>query len=234
MVAALIESLPRIDLGLTDAFRLVNTRYPTIPLFDDVAEGEEFDALYALQALTNPRIQNEMGNLNLVPREELPLGIRGCSYAVAPFTHVNPNGSRFSDGDYGVLYLADTMDTAIKEVKHHQQIYWQAVEGLKYDRMVFQGLKCSFNAPGLCDAASLPANHPIFDLDSYSASRILGTELKAGGYPGIQYRSVRKPGSLCWGLFTPKVVTDIIPTMRFEFVWNNCTIAEVNALKYID
>lgn len=233
MVAGLLETLPRIDLGATEAFRLVNTRYPTIPLFDDVADSDEFDALYALQALTNPRIQNELGNLNLVPREELPLGIRGCAYAVAPFTHVNPDGSRFSGGDYGVLYLADKMDTAIKEVKHHQQVYWQAVEGLKYDRMVFQGLKCSFNGNGLCDAASLPANHPIFDPDSYSASRELGTGLKATSYPGIQYRSVRNVDSICWGLFTPRFVTDIIPTVRFEFVWNNSTIVEVNALKYI-
>lgn len=232
MVGSLVEALPEVNLGPVDAYRMVNTRFPTIPLFDDVTDSKEFEALYALQALTNPRIQNEIGNLNLVPREELPLGIRGCSYAVAPFTHVNPDGSRFSNGDYGVLYLADTMDTAIKEVKHHQETYWQAVEGLKYERMVFQGLKCSFAAPALSDALGLPATHPIYDPANYGASRSLGASLKSVGSLGIQYRSVRNANAICWGLFTPKVVTAIIPTVRFEYVWNNAVV-QVNSLKYI-
>nr|WP_256591107.1 RES family NAD+ phosphorylase [Pseudomonas sp. ERMR1:02] len=29
--------------------------------------------------------------------------------------HVNPAGSRFSDGRFGVLYLADSMETALAE-----------------------------------------------------------------------------------------------------------------------
>lgn len=229
----LLGNLPRINPGALSTYRLVNTRYPTIPLFDDVADHDEFEALYELQAMTNPRIQNEIGNLNLVPKDELPLGIPGCSYAVAPFTHINPEGSRFSAGEYGVLYLADTMDTAIKEVKHHQQSYWEAVEGLKYERMVFQGLRCRFEAQGLCDAEALPIEHPIYAPDSYAASRALGEKLKAGGYPGVQYRSVRNPGSTCWGLFTPNVVQSIIPSGRYEFVWKENGISEVNALKSV-
>ncbi len=105
------------------SYRLVNSKFPPIALFDDVASDEEFDALYALQALTNPRLQNEVGNLNLIPRSEIPFGITGCAYATAPFTHVNPQGSRFADGAFGVLYLADSMDTAVAEVRHHQQAY---------------------------------------------------------------------------------------------------------------
>ena len=54
------------------SYRLVNSKFPPIALFDDVASDEEFDALYALQALTNPRLQNEVGNLNLIPRSEIP------------------------------------------------------------------------------------------------------------------------------------------------------------------
>lgn len=72
------------------AYRLVNSKFPPIHLFDDVADAEDFDALYQLQALTNPRLQNEVGRLELIAREEIPFGIPGCSYATAPFTHVNP------------------------------------------------------------------------------------------------------------------------------------------------
>lgn len=214
-------------------FRLVNTRFPPITLFDDVADAEDFDALYALQALTNPRLQNEVGNLNMVAREEMPFGIRGCSYAVAPFTHINPDGSRFSAGDFGVLYLADTADTAIKEVRHHQNLYWKAVEGLKYDRMLFRVLLCAFKAPSLYDATTITTDQPIYSATDYSASRILGGQLREQGYSGIQYHSVRNAGAICWGLFTPKVVTDMIPSALVEFVWQGDTMGDVNLLTQV-
>ncbi|MDF2974655.1 MAG: uncharacterized protein K0R61_5105 [Microvirga sp.] len=38
---------------------------------------------------------------------------------MAPFTHLNPKGSRFSDGSYGVYYAADRLSTAIAETAHH-------------------------------------------------------------------------------------------------------------------
>ncbi len=34
---------------------------------------------------------------------------------MAPFTHLNPKGSRFSDGSYGVYYAAKRLSTAIAE-----------------------------------------------------------------------------------------------------------------------
>ncbi|HAZ98258.1 MAG TPA: hypothetical protein DCX04_03025, partial [Halomonas sp.] len=125
--AADLPVLPARDVI---GYRLVNSKFPPIDLFDDVADPDEFAALHALQSLTNPRLQNEVGDLALLPLEQIPFGIRGCSYAVAPFTHINPEGSRFSDGSFGVLYLADTLETAIAEVKHHQQAYWQRVPEL--------------------------------------------------------------------------------------------------------
>ena len=96
------------------AYRLVNSKFPPIALFDDVADADEFEVLFEIQALTNPRLKNELGQLELIARSEIPFGIAGCSYAIAPFTHVNPAGSRFSDGLFGVLYLADSMEAALR------------------------------------------------------------------------------------------------------------------------
>ena len=42
------------------------------------ADADEFDMLYQLQALTNPRLHNETGRLELIPRSEIPFGIPGC------------------------------------------------------------------------------------------------------------------------------------------------------------
>ena len=42
---------------------------------------------------------------------------------MAAFTHLNPEGSRFSDGSYGVYYAAHELDTAIAEVSHHRAVF---------------------------------------------------------------------------------------------------------------
>ncbi|KPA88529.1 RES family NAD+ phosphorylase [Pseudomonas fuscovaginae] len=215
--------------GAIKSYRLVNSKFPPIALFDDVANADEFDILYQVQALTNPRLQNEVGTINLIPLSEIPFGITGCSYATAPFTHVNPDGSRFGDGSFGMLYLADTMDTAIAEVRHHQEAYWSKVQGLNYERFVFRGLTCQFDEVGVLDATVLPMTHPIYAPDDYSASRALGRDVKKAKASGLRYRSVRSPGNTCWALTTPRHVASIIQSSHYEMIWNK-QITSVNKL----
>jgi hypothetical protein len=211
------------------AYRLVNSKFPPIEIFDDVADADEFEVLYQIQALTNPRLKNEVGHLELIPRSEIPFGIPGCSYATAPFTHVNPSGSRFSDGSFGVLYLADSMETALAEVQHHQSLYWSNVRNLNYERFVFRGLSCSFVDAAMKDATSIPLNDPIYAPDDYAHSHVFGKAIRATGCPGFRYHSVRMPGSHCWALMTPKPVLSIIQTAHYEMVWNQ-QITSVNKL----
>ena len=225
--AANVKMLPARKVT---GYRLVNSKFPPIDLFDDVASAEEFAALHALQALTNPRLQNEVGNLALLPPERIPFGIRGCSYAVAPFTHVNPQGSRFSDGNFGVLYFADTLETAITEVKHHQQVYWQNIPQLHYERFVFRGLKGIFDEGGLGDALALPIDHAIYAADDYSISQPFGDDVRRS-MDGLRYHSVRKLHASCWALMTPSNVADVIQTTHLEMIWNG-TITQVNHLRF--
>src|SRR5258705_221801 len=98
---AAVSILEKWQATTDQAYRLVNSKFPPIALFDDVADADEFELLFEIQALTNPRLKNEVGQLELIARSEIPFGIAGCSYAIAPFTHVNPAGSRFSDGSFG-------------------------------------------------------------------------------------------------------------------------------------
>ena len=221
--------LPALSPGTFRTHRLVNSKFPPISLFDDVADAAEFDALFALQALTHPRLQTEAGNLALLPRDEIPFGIRGCSYAVAPFTHVNTDGSRFSDGSFGVLYLADALETAIAEVRHHQQAYWQRVEGLHFERFVFRGLVADVDEAGCRDGLCLPAGHAIYHPSDYGASRALGHALRAAGEPGLRYRSVRRQAATCWALLTPSRVSGIVQACHLEMIWNG-SLTEVNQL----
>jgi hypothetical protein len=215
----MLGDLPVLEGESLQAYRLVNSKFPPIALFDDVADAEDFEALYQIQALTNPRLQNEIGRLELIPRDQIPFGIPGCSYATAPFTHVNPAGSRFSNGTFGVFYLADRMDTAIAEVRHHQERYWSNVPELNYERFVFRGLTASFSDSGMRDATAMPLSDAIYAPNDYAHSNQLGSELKREGCMGLRYHSVRSTGNICWALMSPRPVTSIIQAAHFEMIW---------------
>ena len=211
-------------------YRAVNSKFPPIALFDDVADAAELDSLYALQARTNPRLLNEVGQIERIARDQIPFGIIGCSYATGPFTHVNPAGSRFSDGSYGVLYIADEIPTALAEVSHHQQAYWKGVVGLKYDRIVLRGLQCTFTTDRIVDACTMPESEAIHAPDDYTVARAVGRSVRAAGHAGIHYGSVRRPGHSCWGLFTPAVVQRIVQTSHFEMIWDGARISPPSQL----
>lgn len=223
-------TLPLCELRDQQGVRLVNSKFPPISLFEDVATADEFDALYALQALTNPRLLNEMGVLNLLPVAERPFGIVGAGYAVAPFTHVNPQGSRFSNGDFGVLYIADTLETAIAEVRYHQQRYWQGVQGLHYDRLVFRALVCRYDALPCADASALPLDDAIYHPTDYNAAQQLGAQLRQMGMVGLRYRSVRQFNALCVALFTPRQLHSLLQSCHLEMIWDGQQICGVHQL----
>ncbi len=248
------KSLPALEaLEPVIGFRLVNSRFPPISLFDDVADESEFERLYQLQALTNPRIQTEIGNLSLIRRSEIPFGITGCSYATSPFTHVNPEGSRFSDGQFGMLYLADTINTAIAEVSYHQARYWSGVHGLDYDRLVFRGLKFKTGEMSGYDATALDLSDAIYHPLNYAPARAFGHSLYKAGADGLRYHSVRnsglnsgfnsaqnsaqnslrKPGAICWGLFTPRPIKSVAQTSHFEFIWNGQAISAIHRVSRV-
>lgn len=230
-MSLVLSDLPHNKEGELSGHRLINAKFPPIALFEDVANADEFDALYALQALTNPRLQTELGNLNLVPLGDIPFGIRGCHYATASFTHVNPDGSRFSNGEFGLMYIADTIETAILEVQYHQTLYWSRVPELDYERFVFKALTCRFNTGEGLDISHLPLKHPIYDLVDYGASRQLGSAIKqAPAYTCLSYRPVRHQAASCYALFTPKIVTDVIQSSHYEMIWSDNKLKAFNQL----
>jgi hypothetical protein len=215
-----IETLPYQYFDKQTAYRLIPSKYPPKSLFDDVATHAEFEILYAVQELTNPRIRNELGSLNRVPANERPYGIRGCNYALGPFVHLNPAGSRFSRGDFGVYYAADDVQTAIAETRYHQEHYFSGVQGLKYDRLSMRCLKTQFTAQLRDITAESLLTQPWYDSADYASAQALGAALYKQGDAGLVYQSVRASAHRCFALFTPQVITDVIQTEHYEYVWN--------------
>lgn len=229
--AALLATLPRKRFREKTAYRLVNSKFPPINIFDDVADNDEFEALYRMQAKTNPRLLDEIGHIRLITPERRPFGIAGCNYALAPFTHINQVGSRFSRGEFGILYAAETMETALAETHYHQQQYFQTqVTGIKYDRIVMRGLKLKFSGALLNICSPKIERYGWYDVNDYSAARQLGDIIKQADEDGLWYESVRKPATSCYALFSPHLIKSVLQTQHYEFVWNGERIDAVVGL----
>ncbi len=186
------------------SYRLIPSRYPTVGLYDAIADPADLDVVFAIEALTNPRIRDELGELQLVAPDERVSGA-GSTPVMAAFTHLNPDGSRFSDGSYGVYYAAHALDTAIAEVSHHRAVFLAhtAEPALDIDlRLVTANLDAELHDLRELGAAGAKIFHP----DHYASSQALGRRLRAAGSWGVQFPSVRHSGGLCVGVFRPRAL----------------------------
>jgi hypothetical protein len=207
------------------ACRIVPTRYPAINLFDRVADAADFDALYALEAMTNERVRSELGEVGRVPRDERLFG-PGSGPIMAAFTHVNTLGSRFSDGGYGVFYAAREQPTAVAETRHHHARFLAATgEGPMHLPMRLYHVAIDARLHDLRPAGA--ADPAVMDPDDYGASRRLGRRLWEAGSAGVAYRSVRRAGGQCVGLFKPRGASRCLHAAYLLYAWDGRRFTDV-------
>src|SRR5690348_8865894 len=82
-------------------YRIIPTIFPPVSIFDDIVDLADLDALYEVEDLTNDRVREQLGQLQLVAPEDRVTG-SGTTPIMAAFTHLSPGGSRFTDGSFGV------------------------------------------------------------------------------------------------------------------------------------
>ena len=212
------ESVPVVATEWRPSYRLIPSRYPTVGLYDRVADPADLDVVFAIEALTNPRIRDEVGQLQLVPRDERLSGA-GSTMVMAAFTHLNPEGSRFSDGSYGVYYAAHALETAVAEVSHHRALFLSRTDEPAID-VDLRVITATVDAD-LHDLRSLgPPGAALLDPDSYAAPQVLGRQLRAAGSWGVQFPSVRHAGGLCVGIFRPKALRQARSGAHIALHWD--------------
>lgn len=205
--------------------RIVPTRYPAVSLFDRVADAEDFEALYALEAMTNERVRNEVGEIDRVPRAQRRFG-PGSSPIMAAFTHVNVDGSRFSDGRWGVFYAARERATAIAETRyHHARFLAATAQPAMHLPMRLYHVAIDARLHDL--RPRVPAFEACHQPDSYAASRALAATLVAAASPGVVYRSVRHAGGQCVGLFNPLGARDCLHAAYLMYAWDGQVFSDI-------
>lgn len=201
------------------AYRIIPTRFPSIYLFDRVANAEDFEALNALEALTNDRVRDEQGQIEIVPPDQRIYG-PGSGPIMAAFTHINPDGSRFSDGRYGMFYAASTQQTAVAETQYHHGKFLSATsEGPMRLEMRLYEVRIHADLHDLRVPEVVPDD--VYAPDSWTASQVLGAALRTFGSAGVGYRSVRNPPSgECVGLYKPAGASGCVHAKHLLYEWD--------------
>lgn len=203
----------------TKAYRIISSIFPPIDLFEDTSPPEDWELLASLEAKSNPRIVEVIGQLSLVPPERRVSG-SGASYVMAPFTHVSPNwAGRFHDGTFGAYYAAKNAETALAETMHHRSEIYRASEEepgwfSQYRELIG---KVDHRFHDLTDREDYAE---CLAPDDYAAPQTLARDLRQSGSSGILYPSVRHEGGLCLAAFWPDVIGIPVQGRHFAYHFN--------------
>jgi RES domain len=214
-----------LEVASEKTFRIVPSRFPPIELFERVTDPADLDAVYQIETMTNPRIRDEVGDLTLVPREDRVSG-PGASPIMAAFTHLNPDGSRFTAGHYGVYYAAGDIGTAIEETRHQRTRFMLATDepAAELDMRVYVARLSA----RLHDIRCLQAEYPnLYHPTDYSGSQIFANGLRSAGADGIAYTSLRRPDGECFAVFRPRLLSNCRQERHLCYVWNGASISTV-------
>jgi hypothetical protein len=201
------------------AYRIISSIFPPIDLFEDTSAPEDWELLASLEAKSNPRIVEVIGQLSLVPPERRVSG-PGASYVMAPFTHISPNwAGRFHDGTFGAYYAAKKAETALAETMHHRSEIYRASRETpgwfsQYRELIGRVDHSFHNLTERKDHAECLAP------DDYVASQSLARDLRQNGSSGILYPSVRHEGGLCLAAFWPDVIGIPVQGRHFAYHFN--------------
>lgn len=202
------------------AVRIIRSIYPSIDLFEDIADPADWPLLISAEQKTNPRIMASVGNIDLVPPDRRVGGV-GASYLMASFTHVSPDRpSRFSDGSYGVLYVARSYETALFETIHHHARFMirtaeQAGWTSQFREIILEVDAALHDLRGGSDEFG-----PWLDPQSYQAPQQLAASLRGSGSDGIAYPSVQQAGGECAALFYPDCASNPIQGRHLDYHWD--------------
>ena len=217
--------LELVPISWKPCWRVIPSRFPPIQLFERTTDPQDLEAIFELDALTNPRLHDEFGDRKLFSQQDRVSG-PGSSVILAPFAHPNPSGSRFSNGNFGVFYGAKSLETAVAESRYHRERFMLSTQQprIQLDMRVYC-IDLVGELHNLCGKGNeLPQ---VYDKDDYMAAQQLGENLRNSGSHGVAYDSVRQIAGKCAAVFRPTVLSNARQERHLCYVWDGQKISTI-------
>ena len=221
-----IDTLPGSETN-EPVYRVILSRYPQIHLFERVSNPQDWDVLYAVESLTNPRLRDKVGDIRLVPPEDRAYG-DGASWIMAAFTHppVDGRGGRFNR-DFGIYYCAADETVAIAESSFHRARFLRESR-IDTTTQEMRVTRAQLGPTTLHDVRHLVGD-TIYDPYDYREAQQFGFALREANSFGIHYQSVRVKGE-CYGVMRPRALTDAIHWRYLRYHYEQGSVVNVESL----
>jgi hypothetical protein len=224
-------NIPEFDTEWTPCYRIIHSIYPPIHFYERLSDAEDWEVLVEIERLTNPRILDEIGKYHLIRPEDRHTGPQ-WGWVNAAFTFLKEEGSRFSNGKFGVYYAGKELETSIAETKYHREIFYGRTSepAMSIDMSVITA-----NLKGqLRDLRGLKTSHSdIYHSTNYALPQRLGEELREKNSYGVLYSSVRRAKGECVGIFRPPVLSEPVHQKYLVYEWDGHSINQIYEKKVV-
>jgi hypothetical protein len=212
--------LPAVLPDWGKAYRIINSAFPPLSVFEDTLDPADLEIAFALESLTNDRLRDAAGLLCRVRPEDRLCG-EGSTVVMAAFTHIG-RASRFTDGTYGVYYCASSVEAAIAETCFHQEQFWRATQ----EASIEITLRTYINRvlQPMIDVRAVPELHQPSP-SSYGICQDFARPLRENLAWGLLYNSVRLAGHECVAALRPPALSLPVQGQHFRYVWDDKTQA---------
>ncbi|WNL41956.1 RES family NAD+ phosphorylase [Halomonas sp. PAMB 3264] len=224
-------SFTRTALQWRPSYRVVPSRFPPIDLFERVAEPDDWSLLNQLEGETSARLREEAGAIHMMPASDRRYG-PGWTPIMAAFCHFSGQGSRFSNGSFGVYYCARTEATAIAETRYHMERFMK--DSNEPPMQLQQRVYLSDLQGELFDLRDNPEAAPLLNPESWQAGQAFGLRLREDGADGIVYPSVRETGGECAAVLRPPVMSATRQGRHLGYEWDGERIRHVLELTWVN
>ena len=210
--------LPAVLPDWGKAYRIINSAFPPLSVFEDTLDPADLEIAFALESLTNDRLRDAAGLLCRVRPEDRLCG-EGSTVVMAAFTHIG-RASRFTDGTYGVYYCASSVEAAIAETCFHQEQFWRATQ----EASIEITLRTYINRvlQPMIDVRAVPELHQPSP-SSYGICQDFARPLRENLAWGLLYNSVRLAGHECVAALRPPALSLPVQGPHFRYVWDDKT-----------
>jgi hypothetical protein len=207
------------DLVEIDAtfLNLIPSRFPPVALFQRIANNRD-DDVAQIESLTNPRLREKERLLSSAAAVDLesPL-VQNWNHA--PFTYLNPEGSRFFGPNVAVLELADELQTALAISVGKRELFLsrttENMTGLDM-RVLSRRVRGRF----VDGSSQLDASDP-------AGLRAVGRSVLNSGADGILFRPAERPSARCLAILNGETLDRAIQGEHFRFIWDGARISSL-------
>jgi RES domain-containing protein len=203
------------------AIRLVATARLRDPVLRKLVSKNDLTALEEIEGATSGRLRVQEAGADRLDRRELVHGIPHAHVINAAFSYWLPRSlNRFNGPGRGAWYAALALDTCVAEVSFHLERELANISDFNAT-VDYAEMFASFigDFVDLREASPTPAFLKPNPDKSYKSGNRFADQVRAAGYYGIVYPSLRHAGGTCLVALVPHAVQSVRQGRVIRLTW---------------